>query len=113
MVLVALNLVLLRRRPQGEAGAFGMAAAVALVIVLGVTRAWYVYPSRYSFATLVENKVKPAVLDQIHDGERVCFLAEPWTFLYASTFHPGRAGGRYAVREGESSAECGSDRLIE
>ena len=110
MVLVSLNLVLVGRRPAGEARAFGIACASALLLVLAVTRAWYVYPSRYSFTTLVQNKVNPSLVGQIRDGEHVCFYAQPWTFLYASTFHANRT---YVVREGESASECGSDRFIE
>ena len=110
MVLVSLNLALLARRPARDANAFGVACACALLVVLGVTRAWYVYPSRRSFAWLVHEKVRPAMIEHIREGERVCFYAEPWTFLYASTFH---APSHYAVREGESASQCGTDRFIE
>jgi hypothetical protein len=110
MVLVALNLWLVCARDDGAVRAplVGVASSAFLAVVLAVTRAGYVYPSGTTFAELVREKVDPAVLAQIHDGERVCLRHEPSTFLYAAPFH----ARRYFVREAESPDACGDARWI-
>ena len=77
--------------------------------MLWVTRAGYVYPSGSTFNELVEDKVDKATFAQIQDGDRVCLEKEPWTLLYAATFHPSR---QYAVREAQEPSDCGDYRLI-
>ena len=54
--------------------------------------------------------VTKAVMEQIHEGDSICLSREPWTFLYAPTFHPGK---RYSLREAESREQCGEARWIE
>lgn len=112
IVLVSLNLSLVGARPDAArwAPALGAACAVALGIVLAVTRAGYAYPSGSTFAELVESKVDAALLARIRDGDRVCLSREPWTFLYAARFHPPR---RYAVRETDGREACGDHRWEE
>jgi hypothetical protein len=115
MVLCALNLILLCRARTAAPSPlrltlFGACCAVALGVVLVVTKAGYAYPSGSSFAEVVRDKVDPAVMEQIHEGDSICLSREPWTFLYAPTFHPGK---RYALREAESREQCGDARWIE
>ncbi len=119
IVLCSLNLVLLcrERSPSPSLSPtplrqplFGACCAVAVGVVLAVTRAGYAYPSGSTFRDTLRDHVDPRVIEQIHEGEQVCLSREPWTFLYAPTFHPAK---RYAVREAESPAECGDARFIE
>src|SRR6185312_14277673 len=93
IVLVSLNLWLM---PERQAPALGAACAAFLGVVLWVTRAGYAYPSGSTFQELVSERVDARVLDQIHDGDRVCLSRQPWTFLYAAPFHAPR---RYSVKE--------------
>lgn len=114
LVLVSLNLILACRQDRlalsPSPPALGAAGAGALLIVLAVTRCGYVYPSGSSFATLLHDKVDPATLGQIRDGDQVCLSREPWTILYAATFHPP---SRYAIKEAERKEDCGAYRWIE
>jgi hypothetical protein len=112
MVLVSLNLWLgcAGAGDGWRAPAMGIACTGFLVVVLGVTRGIYVYPSGRTFAALLRDKVDARTLEQIREGEGVCLRREPHTFLYAAPFHPGR---RYVVKEAESPEECGDYRWIE
>ena len=112
IVLVSLNLSLVCARPDASraAPALGVACAVALGVVLAVTRAGYAYPSGSTFAEIVASKVDAGVLARLREGDRVCLSKEPWTFLYAAPFHPPR---RYAVRETDRRDECGEHRWEE
>ncbi len=107
IVLVTLNLWLACAREggpvAGRAPALGVVCAGFLGVVLWVNRCGYVIPSGVTFAELVAEKVDARVIDAIGEGDRVCLRREPWTFLYAARFHPGK---RYAVREVESEEEC-------
>jgi hypothetical protein len=111
MVLVALNLWLLCAREERGWGevAVGWACAGFLGVVLGVTRAGYVYPSGVTFAETLAEKVDERVLQGIGEGETVCLRRDPYTFLYAARFHPGR---RYVVREAEGEGECAGARWV-
>jgi hypothetical protein len=112
IVLVALNLVLLARRP--DAGRIepivGMACAAALGVVLWVTGAGYAYPSGSTFAELVKDKVNAGVIERAREGDKICVRKEPWTFLYAARFHVPK---RYAVKESEKREDCGDYRWEE
>jgi hypothetical protein len=112
IVLVSLNLWLASDREDAAkwTPALGAACLAFLAVVLAVTRAGYAYPSGSTFAELVKDKVDARVLEQIHDGDRVCIAKQPWTFLYAAPFHPGR---RYTVREAVTREDCGDFRWIE
>ncbi|MEO7332028.1 MAG: hypothetical protein ABI193_25860 [Minicystis sp.] len=115
IVLCSLNLILLcrERTPASiplRPPLFGACCALALGVVLAVTRAGYVYPSGSTFREALRDQVDPKVLEQIHEGEQICLSREPWTFLYAPTFHPEK---RYSVREVESRDQCGEARFIE
>ncbi|MBX3187943.1 MAG: hypothetical protein KF819_13050 [Labilithrix sp.] len=109
LLLVALNLTLWAREPRARPIA-GAVAAGALAIVAWSTGGTYLYPSGDSLATLVAAKVDRAALDRVPAGERVCVQREPWTFLYAPLFHPGK---RYAVQEAETPDDCAGARPLE
>jgi hypothetical protein len=110
IVLVSLNVWLAcdGDAPEARPAVLGLACAAFLGVVLFVTRATYVYPSGITFAEHLRDKVDPAVLAGIQDGDRVCLRREPTTFLYAARFH----GRRYVVQEAESPAECGDARWL-
>jgi hypothetical protein len=114
IALVALNLMLACR--EGAAAIFpgptalGVASALALGVVLGVTRGGYAYPSGASFAELVRDRTDAASIAAIHDGEHVCVASAPWNVLWAAPFHEPR---RYVVKEAERTADCGADRPID
>jgi hypothetical protein len=112
IVLVALNLSLVCARPDADrrAPALGAACALALGVVLAVTRAGYAYPSGSTFAEIVAAKVDAGVLGRVREGDRVCLSKEPWTFLYAAPFHAPR---RYSVRETDRREDCGDHRWEE
>lgn len=107
LVLVGLTLA---TAPPERRGAVTIACVAALVAVVFVTRAGYIYPSGSDFSTFLRDKVSRETVDAIHDGDGVCLSREPVTFLYASPFHAGR---RYSVKEVEDRAECGARRWIE
>lgn len=112
IVLVALNLILLAQRDDAERLSpwIGAACAVAVGVVLWVTKAGYAYPSGSTFAELVRDKVDANVISRAKDGDRLCIRKEPWTFLYTARFHAPR---RYAVKETEKREECGDARWEE
>ena len=116
VVLVTANLAL-ACRPEAldlralRPGAQGALAALALGVVLGVTRLGYVRPTGSTFAELVAEHVSAADLAGIRDGERVCVERAPWDMLWAARFHGPR---RYVVKQAEEPAECeGYRRLAE
>jgi hypothetical protein len=113
LVLVAVNLWLACREhatsvPLGKTG-LGVVSLAALVIVLGVTRGAYAYPSGASFAELLREKVDAKALAETRDGERICVQREPYNLLWAAPFHPPR---HYAVKEAEEEGECAGARPI-
>jgi hypothetical protein len=118
LLLVALNLAALARRTRDpksrdsdafEANAFGVAALTAVVFVATVTRFAYIVPSGYGFDALLRDRVSPETLANIEaHGTQMCIAKEPWTILYASTFHRPR---RYEIVEAESEAQCDGARL--
>lgn len=115
LILVSLNLILAcRPRGAGERAlspqALGVGSALALGVVLAVTRCGYVYPSGSTFAELLKSKVDPVALGQIREGDQVCLAREPWNILYAATFHPP---ARYRVKEAEQKEQCEENRWIE
>ncbi|WP_394821643.1 hypothetical protein [Pendulispora albinea] len=101
LLLVSVNLALW----AGSAPRLtGLIAAGACAIVLWGTSARYVHPSGDSFAALLARRVDRSIVERAADGERICVAREPWTFLYARTFHPHLA--RYTVQEATSEAAC-------
>jgi hypothetical protein len=122
LTLVSLNLVLVCRRARTEdtdrdpgarlySALIGAAGAVALAVVLAVTRMIYVYPSGDTLPELIASKVSAETIARIRDGDRMCLQGrEPWTFLYAAKFHPGRS---YGVLEAERPEDCGDLRPSE
>ena len=113
MVLVATNLWLACACKQGagaDARILGVVSAVALAVVIVVSRGLFVYPSGMTFADVLRDKVDAAKLDAIGDGERVCVQRAPWNLVWASTFHPPR---RYVVKEAEEAVECEGYRPID
>lgn len=115
LLLVSLNLIVWSRdrRSEDPRGATAMAliACAALAVVGWSTEGTYLYASGDSFAQLVASKVDAAALARIAPGERVCVPRQPWTFLYAATFHRGHAA--YVVQEAEGPHECAGARLLE
>lgn len=87
----------------------GMLAAVALAVVVIVTRGEYVRPSGSTFAELMRRKVDTHALSTVKDGQRICVKREPWNLLYAAPFHGGRD---YVVKEAERTADCGDTPLL-
>jgi hypothetical protein len=112
IVLAALNLILLARRPDAARvePLVGVACAAAVGVVLWSTEAGYAYPSGSTFAELVHDKVDAGVIGRVRDGDKICVRKEPWTFLYAARFH---APKRYAVKESEKREDCGDYRWEE
>ncbi len=106
LVLVALNLVLWAREARA---ATGLIAAGALGVVIWATSGWYLYPAGDSFRALVEQKVDLRVIEEAQPGEHLCIAREPWTFLYAASFHPGKS---YVVHEAAREEDCASTRKI-
>jgi hypothetical protein len=103
--LVALNLVLWRKHV-----AMSAAAMAAFVVVTWATDGHYVYPSGKTFATYLREHTSAAVLDSITPGERVCIGRQPFTFLYAPLFHPGKD---YVVQERAEDADCAGARPLD
>ncbi len=116
LLLVSLNLIVWsrdrERDPRGARGTTTMAlvACAALTVVAWSTEATYLYASGDSFAQLVAAKVDRAALDRAAPGERVCVPHQPWPFLYAAPFHPGR---HHIVQEAEGVEECAGARVLE
>ncbi len=102
LLLVALNLVVWSREARLCVAAV---TTLAFIVVSWSTGGTYLYASGDSFADLMAAKVDRAALERIAPGERVCVAREPWTFLYAPRFHPGKG---YSVQEAESPEECSS-----
>lgn len=116
LLLVSLNLIVWSRaRDHDRRGARGttataLVAGAALAVVAWSTEGTYLYASGDSFAALVTAKVDRAALEHVAPGERVCIPRQPWTFLYAPRFHPGRS---YVVQEAEGPEECAGARVLE
>ncbi len=119
LLLVSLNLVVwssaINVVPRGHARQRGitfmaLVSGGALVIVGWSTRGTYLYASGTSFTDLLASQVDRSSLDPIPEGERVCVARQPWTFLYAARFHPGRA---YRVQEAESPEDCAGARDLD
>jgi hypothetical protein len=103
--LVALNLVLWRKHIAMTA-----VALVAFGIVTWATEAHYLYASGKTFATYLTERTDPSVLESIAPGERVCIGRQPFTFLYAPLFHPGK---NYVVQERADDSDCVGSRRVD
>jgi hypothetical protein len=114
LVLVLTNLCLACGTEKPSAGVtpawLGGLAALALGVVLVVTRGVYAYPSGSSFDDLVRAKVEERTIDGISKDERVCVNKEPFDVLWAPVFHPER---RYVLKEAESPEDCDGIRPLE
>ena len=102
LLLVSLNLVLWTRRPRAR-WAVAVAASAGFAVVAWSTGAGYLYPSGVTIDVLVAGRVDRSAIDAATPGERLCVSREPFTFLYAPTFH---ARKDYAVQEAVSAADC-------
>jgi len=69
---------------------FGLAAGVALLLVVSSTKGVYVRPQFYSFNKYLENTVDRNILRQIQEKDSFCIpkRIRPHLFLYSSKFHP-------------------------
>lgn len=111
IVLVLANLWLACERTSAVTPArLGGVAAVALALVLLVTKGVYAYPSGSRFADLVRRKVDERQIRSIAKDERVCVAKEPFDLLWAPVFHPEQT---YVLKEAEVSAECDGYRQLE
>ena len=99
LFLVSVNLLLWARDAPV---ATPFVAACALAFVTWATRGAYLYPSGDSFATLLDARVEKRVVEGAAPGTTICVAREPWTFLYAPTFH----GKAYRVQEATTPEEC-------
>jgi hypothetical protein len=106
MLLVALNLVLWGREQRW---AVGLVATAALAVVGWSTNAGYLYASGSPFEDFLAKRVEPAVIESAMPGERLCLGRQPFTVLYAPTFHPKKD---YAVQEATTDADCAGARRI-
>ena len=100
LLLVSLNLVLWARDARW---AVGVVAASALAIVTWSTSAGFLYPSGSTFEELLSKRVDTTLLEGASPGERLCIARQPFTVLYAPTFHPGR---HHVVQEATTDADC-------
>jgi hypothetical protein len=108
LLLVCLNLVLWTG--SRERRLVGLVAALALGIVTWSTGGGYLYASGTAFRDFVPKRTEAAVIDAASPGEHLCIAREPFTFLYAPTFH---ARKDYAVQEATSDHDCQGHRLIQ
>ena len=106
LLLVALNVVLWAREARW---AVGLVAASALAVVTWSTDAAYLYASGNTFDELLARRVERSVIDAASPGERLCIAREPFTFLYAPTFH---AKKDYTVQEATTDADCQRARHV-
>jgi hypothetical protein len=109
IVLVAIDLWLACRAGGVLPTAAGVAALVAFIVVAASTRGWYVWPRGSRFEAVVARRTDAALIAGIREGERVCVSREPWSYLWAAPFHPGR---RYVVVEAERPEDCGDARPL-
>jgi hypothetical protein len=113
IVLVAIDLWLARRaQSPGLARIAGGVAACALLVVIASTRGWYVLPRGSRFEALVAKKVDARLVETVRDGERVCVVREPWTFLWAAPFQAAPPRKTYVLVEAERPEDCGTARLL-
>jgi hypothetical protein len=106
LLLVALNLVLWAREARW---AVGLVATSALSVVTWSTDASYLYPSGSTFESFLAKRVDRSVIDSATPGERLCLSRQPFTFLYAPTFH---AKKDFAVQEATTDADCSGARRV-
>jgi hypothetical protein len=107
LLLVCLNVALWAREGPGARAALGLAAALALAVVVWSTGGGYLYASGIRFADFVAKRTERAVVDSARPGERLCLARQPFTFLYAAPFH-GRTD--YGVQEATRLADCNGAR---
>jgi hypothetical protein len=111
LVLVGTNAWLASKgaAPRGllDARGFGVAAAVAMLVVLRVTDFDYVHASGSTFEELRARKVDEAHLVRaLAEGNtRVCVMHAPWNVLWAAPFHPN-VRTPYVVIEAEEPEDC-------
>ena len=99
--LVSINLYLVSRYERSNAASspkkskllnsqnIGIVCLLALTVVITKTEFMYVKPSFYTLSKHITNNIDNGVLSQIKPGDEVCLVGKyPYTFLYASKFHP-------------------------
>lgn len=117
IVLISLNLYLALRLNQsmGELKAInveniGVVCLLMLALVVAATKARYVRPMFYTLKVHMQKKVKLDILKKIHEGDEVCIVGKrPYTFLYASEFHPP---SQYSLKAADHASECGTRKVI-
>ena len=114
--LVSINLFLVCRDKPGRIvnpKTLGIVCVFALAVVITRTQGVYVTPSFMTLEKHVQNVVNPEVLAQIKPSEKVCLVGrQPYTFLYASEFHPQLIYS-YSVKAAGDASNCGAYRPIE
>ncbi len=106
LLLVSLNLVLWAKEAKATVG---IVVTAALGIVAWSTSGGYLYASGSSFHDFMTDRVDASVIDGAATGERLCLSRQPFTVLYAPTFHPKK---RYAVQEATTDADCAGARRV-
>lgn len=108
LLLVCLN-VIMWTRERLPRFVVGLVALTALGIVAWSTEGGYLYASGTSFDAYLAKRVDARVIDAAAPHERLCIAREPFTFLYAPLFHPGRD---YAVQEHDVDRDCQDARVV-
>jgi hypothetical protein len=116
IVLVALNLICVfsprfapaDSRIARQVLALGMLVALAATVLL--TGAHYLAPTGPTMQTLLRDLRVDSRIDQVVDGATICVDPDwqPFTFLFAPVFHPGRA---YSALDGPIGACTSSIEL--
>jgi hypothetical protein len=109
LLLVSLNLVLWTREKSGARIAASIVALGALSVVVWSTSAGFLYASGSTFTQFLAKRADRGVIEATAPGERLCISREPFTFLYAPSFHPPST---YSVQEATSDADCNGARRI-
>ncbi len=99
-----------RTRREIAIGIAGVIAALALAVVGWSTEGSFLYASGSTFPEYLAKRVDRAVLDGVAPGERICVARQPFTFLYAPSFHREK---RYAVQEATGPADCKGARSVD
>jgi len=96
-----------RRRRTTFRTVWGWLSLGTLACVIWSTQGVYLRRSGMSFRDLIAAKTDRAIVEHAGDGEHICIMQPPWSFLYDRHFHPART---YVVHEAETPEECSSAR---
>ncbi len=116
--LVSINLYLVSRYERSPAVSspkklkllnsqnIGLLCLLALTVVITKTEFMYVKPSFYTLSKHITNNVDYRILSQIQPGDEVCLVGKyPYTFLYASKFHP-QLNYPYSIKAVREPNQC-------